>query len=98
MKIQKNDPLKRGFDKQPGGMFLKFLNANFPLTQEQSKYHASMGQTSQSLGLNDELDEPQSPTSRGAESRGAESMGLRSEATSFSSRCATGETGKVVIS
>ena len=54
--------------------------------QEPSKYNASVGQTSQSLGLNDELDEPQSPTSRGGESRGAESIGLRSEATSFSSR------------
>lgn len=54
--------------------------------KEPSKYNASVGQTSQSLGLNDELDEPQSPTSRGGESRGAESIGLRSEATSFSSR------------
>lgn len=65
--------------------------------QEQCKYNASMGQTSQSLGLNDELDEPQSPISRGGESRGAESIGLRSEATSFSSRRGAAIVKDVVI-
>lgn len=50
---------------------------------ESSKYKASTS-ASQSLGLNDEVDDlgPTSPTT----SRGGESIGLRSEATSFSSR------------